>query len=63
MPKRAPDGSGSVSKRSDGLWQGKVSVGIDPGTGKPKYKYHSGKSQKDVREWVRQTAAAVDKGS
>ena len=60
MPKRAPDGSGSISKRSDDLWQGKVSVGIDPGTGKPKYKYHSSKSQKEVREWVRKTTAAVD---
>ncbi|MCL2105938.1 MAG: site-specific integrase [Oscillospiraceae bacterium] len=63
MAKRAPDGSGSISKRSDDLWQGKVSIGIDPGTGKPKYKYFSNKEQKIVREWVRQTAAAVDKGT
>lgn len=63
MAKRAPDGSGSVSRRSDDLWQGKVSIGIDPGTGKPKYKYFSNKEQKIVREWVRQTAAAVDSGT
>jgi len=63
MAKRAPDGSGSISRRSDELWQGKVSVGIDPGTGKPKYKYFSNKDQKTVREWVRKTTAAVDSGN
>jgi len=63
MAKRAPDGSGSVSRRSDGLWQGKVSVGIDPGTGKPKYKYFSNKEQKVVAQWVRETTTAVDKGT
>ncbi|ACL69123.1 tyrosine-type recombinase/integrase [Halothermothrix orenii] len=41
-------GEGTIVKRKDGLWQGAVTIGTDPQTGKQKRKYFYGKTKKEV---------------
>ena len=43
---RAPQGAGSIRQRPDGRWEGRVTVGIDPGTGKPIRRSLYGDTQK-----------------
>ncbi|MBB5234428.1 tyrosine-type recombinase/integrase [Deinococcus budaensis] len=51
MAKRA-NGEGSVYQLPDRTWRGSITVQID-GLGRPKRKYVSGKTQKEVREKIR----------
>jgi len=66
--KRA-NGDGSIRKRSvlrNGktytFWEGVVTVGYDPGTGKQQRRTFTGKTQKDVAEKMRDAASQVDRG-
>ena len=60
---RAAQGSGSIRQRPDGRWEARVTLGTDPGTGKPIRKSIYGDSQKAVRQALAQAVAAVDTGS
>ena len=44
---RRPAGDGSISKRKDGRWEGRIIVG-HKSDGKPIYKYVFGKTQKEL---------------
>lgn len=64
MAKRRGNGEGSITKRkSDGRWQGYVTVGYDVETGKPKKKYFYGKTRKEVQEQVNKTLGNVQAGT
>lgn len=62
MAKQAK-GSGSIRQRKDGLWEGRITVGNDPGTGKPIRRSIYGNTQKAVRQQLTQIRAALDKGT
>lgn len=49
MRKRA-NGEGSMRKRSNGTWEARITVGVDPMTGKLISKSVYGRTQKEVRE-------------
>lgn len=63
MAKRNAHGSGSLRKRSNGTWEARYIVGVDPGTGKQIRKSVYGKTQKEVREKLRAATAAIDEGT
>lgn len=50
---RAAQGAGSIRQRADGTWEGRVTVGVNPGTGKPDRKSVYGRSQSEVRKAMR----------
>ena len=59
--KRAPNGSGMQPRlRKDGRWAARFKTGIDPGTGKTKYKYVYGKTCEECARNLRAAVAAVD---
>ena len=60
--KKNVSGGGSIRKRSNGTWEARCCVGYDPATGKLLRKSIYGKTQKEVREKLRQIAAEVDTG-
>lgn len=64
--KRAANGSGSirqVTKNGKKYWEGRITVGYDPGTGKQKQRTVSGKTQKEVAQKMREIAAELDAGT
>lgn len=63
MPKRkAANGQGTIRQRKDGTWEGRLSLGRDPSTGKLKMKYFYDKTQSDVRKAMTAFSADLDKG-
>lgn len=48
--RKAPNGQGTIRQRADGTWEGRVSIGCDPGTGKYIQKYFHGKTQAEAVE-------------
>ena len=63
MPKRkAANGQGTIRQRKDGTWEGRLSIGRDPGTGKLKQKSFYGKTQAEVRKSMTAFSADLDKG-
>jgi len=60
---RAPAGAGSISQRKDGTWQGSVSMGINPATGKSKRKYVYAGSEKECVKKLRALQSALDAGT
>ncbi len=61
--KRGPKGGGSIRKRPDNKWEGRVTVGRDPGTGKQVQKTIRGDTQKEVRIAMQRIIQAVDEGT
>ena len=62
-------GAGSIRKktvkrngREYTYWEGRITVGFDPGTGKQVQKSFTGKTQKEVREKMQAAAVAVNAG-
>lgn len=47
---RAAQGAGSIRQRPDGTWEARITVGSNPGTGKPDRKSVYGKTQAEVRK-------------
>lgn len=45
---RAPNNAGSIRKRADGRWEGTVTIGVDPGTGKQLRRSVYGRTMKEV---------------
>ncbi len=67
---RKAKGSGSirlVTKEKNGkkyeYWEGQITIGIDPGTGKQKRKTFTSKSQKEVVKAMQDAAHSVNEGS
>ncbi len=64
MPrKKNAQGAGTIRKRPDGRWEGRVSLGFDPVTGKQKQKSIYGVTQKEVREKMSLIAVELDEGT
>lgn len=59
--KRRARGEGSIRQRSNGSWEARFVVGVDPGTGKDIRKSVYGKTQKEVRKKMTEAVAALDK--
>lgn len=59
---RAAQGSGSIRQRKDGRWEARVTVGTDPGTGKPIRRSIYGDTQKDVRTRMTEILREIDRG-
>ena len=60
---RAASGSGSIRQRADGTWEARLTVGTDPGTGKPIRKSVYGRSQAEARKRMTATQRAIDNGT
>ena len=67
MAKRNAAGAGSIRKktvlrdaREYTYWEARLTVGVDPGTGKQIRRSFSGKTQKEVREKMQSAAVAVN---
>lgn len=64
MPNRkAANGSGTITQRSDGRWEAKFIVGYDPSTGKAIRKSFYGKTKTECAKKLRAATAAVDNGT
>lgn len=50
MARKRTNGEGSLRKRKNGTWEGRVSLGVDPNTGKTITKSLYGRTQKEVHE-------------
>ncbi len=66
---RAANGTGSIRKKTvkkgDGeysYWEGRFTVGFDPGTGKQVLRSITGKTQKEVAQKLRQATVELDQG-
>lgn len=55
-------GGGTIRKRSDGRWEARYTLGIDPKTGKQIQKSVYGKTQKEVRQKLTAITAEIDDG-
>lgn len=60
---RSAAGAGSIRQRADGTWEARVTIGADPGTGKPDRKSVYGKTQAEVRKKMTVIQRAVDAGT
>lgn len=59
---RAAQGSGTIRKRKDGLWEARYTVGRDPGTGKQVQKSVYGHTQAEVRKKLQAACVSIDDG-
>ena len=63
MPrKRNASGAGSIRQRPDGRWEARITVGTDPGTGKPIRRSIYGNTQKEVLVAMRDAQKSIDDG-
>lgn len=63
MPrKRNASGAGSIRQRPDGRWEARITVGTDPGTGKPIRRSIYGDTQKEVLTAMRDVQRNADDG-
>jgi len=63
MPrKRAPNGSGCIRQRKDGLWEGIFSLGYNAGTGKLIRKSVYGATSDEVAKKLRKATSTIDDG-
>ena len=56
-------GGSTIRKRSDGCWEARYTLGIDPKTGKQIQKSVYGKTQKEVRQKLTAITAEIDDGT
>lgn len=61
--RKAPNGSGSIIKRKDGRYEGKVTVGHDPVTGRAIRRSVYAKTQEECARKTRSITASVDNGT
>lgn len=59
---KAANGQGMIRQRKDGSWEGRISIGRNPGTGKLLQKSFYGKTQAEVRKKITAFTAEVDQG-
>lgn len=60
---RAASGTGSIRQRPDGTWEGRLTVGTDPGTGKTIRRSVYGKTQAEVRKKMTTVQKEIDTGT
>lgn len=60
---RAASGAGSIRQRPDGRWEARVTVGSNPGTGKPIRRSIYGDTQAAVRKEMTAVLSDVDRGT
>lgn len=60
---RAASGAGSIRQRPDGRWEARVTVGTNPGTGKPIRRSIYGDTQAAVRKELTAVLRDVDRGT
>jgi integrase len=60
---RNAQGGGSIRKRADGTWEGRYTLGRDPGTGKQIQKSVYGKTQAEVRKKLQAATTSIDEGN
>ena len=60
--KRGANGGGTIRQRADGTWEARITLGTNPGTGKPLRKSIYGKTQKEVRQKMQKALVEVDEG-
>jgi len=60
---RNAQGGGTIRQRSDGRWEARYTVGIDPGTGKQIQKSVYAKTQKEVRQKLSEIVVELDQGT
>ncbi|NCB51152.1 MAG: site-specific integrase [Clostridia bacterium] len=60
---RNAQGGGTIRQRSDGRWEARYTVGIDPGTEKQIQKSVYAKTQKEVRQKLSQIVTEIDDGT
>lgn len=60
---RAAQGTGSIRQRPDGRWEARVTVGTNPGTGKPIRRSIYGETQAAVRKEMTSVLREVDRGT
>ena len=53
MARKRANGEGSIRKRSNGTWEARITVGVNPETGKAISKSVYGRTQKEVREKIK----------
>ena len=64
MPnKRGAQGAGSIRQRPDGRWEARVTVGVNPGTGKPVRRSIYGDTQAAVRKQMTAVLRELDRGT
>lgn len=59
---RNAQGGGTIRKYNENLWQARITLGRDPGTGKQIQRSIYGKSQAEVRQKMTAALAGIDKG-
>lgn len=60
---RNAQGGGTIRQRKGGTWEGRYTMGRDPGTGRQIQKSVYGKTQKEVRQRLQQITTAIDDGT
>ena len=60
---RAAAGSGSIRQRKNGKWEGRISIGTNPGTGKPMRRSVYGDTQAEVRKKMTEIQSTLDNGT
>ena len=60
---RGIKGGGMIRKRPDGLWEGRITAGYDPATGKQVQRSVYGKTQKEVRQKLTEMIHEIDDGT
>lgn len=60
---RAPQGSGSIRQRPNGLWEARITIGRDPGTGKQLRRSIYGDTQADVLTQLQQLQNDLNNGT
>ncbi|KYH31125.1 site-specific integrase [Neomoorella mulderi] len=63
MPKRRGNGEGTISKRKDGRWEGKVTIEYDPVNGKTKRLTFYGRTRQEVAEKITKALAEIQHGT
>lgn len=61
--KRAADGAGTIRQRKDGRWEGRYTVGRDPGTGKQIQRSIYGDSQREVQKALQKALVSIEEGT
>jgi integrase len=63
MPKKRGNNEGSISRRRDGRFMARITIGRDPSTGKLKRTYFYGKTRKEVADQMARALGDLNRGS